>query len=74
MAPVIFRLEDRYDDRINFVFLDIDDPANDLFKQLIDDRLPPIFYLIDGGGNVLGEWSGYVREEIFGTAIEAALQ
>jgi thiol-disulfide isomerase/thioredoxin len=74
MAPVVFRLEDRYQGRINFVYLDIDDPANDLFKQLIDDRLPPIYYLVDGEGNVLGEWSGYVMEGTFTATIESVIQ
>ena len=74
MAPVVFRLEDRYTGRISFAYLDIDDPANDLFRQLIDDRLPPIYYLLDGGGNVLGEWSGYVSEGLFITAFEGTLQ
>jgi thiol-disulfide isomerase/thioredoxin len=74
MAPVVFRLEDRYKDRIYFVYLDIDDPANDLFKHLIDNRLPPIYYLVDGEGNVLGEWSGYVMEETFTAVFETVLQ
>jgi thiol-disulfide isomerase/thioredoxin len=68
MAPVIHALEDRYDERIRFVYLDIDDPQNNLFKSLIDDRLPPLFYLLDGQGNVLGEWQGIVPAAEFESA------
>lgn len=74
MAPIVFRLEDQFEGRVNFVYLDIDDPENGLFKQLIDDRLPPIFFLVDENGNVLGEWRGYVGLEILRVAIENALQ
>jgi thiol-disulfide isomerase/thioredoxin len=74
MAPVVYRLEDRYKGSIRFVYLDTDDPANDLFRRLIGDRLPPIFYLLDGEGNVVGEWGGYVMEEIFSQAFEAVVQ
>jgi thiol-disulfide isomerase/thioredoxin len=73
MAPVVHALEDGYDDRIRFVYLDIDDPQNSLFKSLIDDRLPPLFFLLDGQGNVLGEWQGFVSAAEFESAF-AALQ
>ncbi len=63
MAPVVHGLEDRYKDRMRFVYLDIDDPANSLFKSLIGSRLPPLFFLLDGQGNVLQEWRGYVTSE-----------
>lgn len=71
MAPIMYGLEDRYQDQIRFVYLDIDDPANSLFKSLIGSRMPPLFFLLDGQGNVLKEWSGYVSatefESVFAT-------
>ena len=73
MAPVVHALEDRYGERIRFVYLDIDDPQNSLFKSLINDRLPPLFYLLDGQGNVLAEWQGQVSVTEFESAF-AALQ
>lgn len=69
MAPVVHGLEDRYQDRIRFVYLDIDDPANGLFRSLIGSKLPPIFYLLDGQGNVLQVWRGYVAVEEFERAL-----
>lgn len=65
MAPVVYSLEDRYQDQIRFVYLDIDDPANSLFRSLIGSRLPPLFFLLDGQGNVVKEWVGYVSAEEF---------
>jgi thioredoxin-like negative regulator of GroEL len=70
MAPVINSLADRYKDRILFTFLDIEDPANSLFKILLGDRLPR-FFLLDAQGNVLKEWQGIVPaidfEQVFNT-------
>ncbi len=65
MAPVMYILEDRYQNRIHFFYLDIDDPANNLYKTLLGDRLPPVFFLLDGEGNVLHEWQGYIKAEDF---------
>ncbi len=65
MAPVVNGLADRYEGRVNFVFLDIDDPANALFKALMGSRLPPIFYLLDERGNMLNRWEGLVAVEQF---------
>jgi thiol-disulfide isomerase/thioredoxin len=69
MAPVMNVLEQRYDDRLRFIYLDIDDPANSLFKTLLNNRLPPVFFLLDGEGKILHEWQGYVELEAFETAI-----
>lgn len=68
MAPIMYSLEDRYQDQIRFVYLDIDDPANSLFKSLIGSRMPPLFFLLDGQGNVVKEWSGYVSATEFESA------
>jgi len=65
MAPVMYSLEDRYQDQIRFVYLDIDDPANSFFKSLIGSRPMPLFFLLDGQGNVIKEWVGYVSTEEF---------
>ncbi len=71
MAPVVHALEDRYQGSIRFVYLDIEDPANSLFRSLIGSRLPPLFYLLDEQGNVLEEWRGYVTVEDFERAFTA---
>jgi len=65
MVPVMDRLRRLYGDRVGFVFLDVDDPANHLFKVLLGDRLPPVFFLLDGEGRVIKEWRGYVSAEEF---------
>ena len=65
MAPVMYSLEDRYQDQIRFVYLDIDDPANSFYKSLIGSRPMPLFFLLDGQGNVIKEWVGYVSAEEF---------
>ena len=66
LAPVMHALEEKYQERITFVYLDIDDPANNLYKYLLGDRLPPVFFFLDGQGNVLNEWQGFVNPEDFG--------
>jgi thiol-disulfide isomerase/thioredoxin len=73
MAPVVHVLEDRYQDRIRFVYLDIDDPANNLFSTLIGSRLPPLFFLLDEQGNVVEAWRGYVEAEDFERAFASVL-
>jgi thiol-disulfide isomerase/thioredoxin len=74
MAPVMNVLEQRNGDRLRFVYLDIDDPANNLYKTLLTNRLPPVFFLLDGQGNVLHEWQGYIELVEFEEGIAEALQ
>ncbi|NMC14653.1 MAG: thioredoxin fold domain-containing protein [Chloroflexi bacterium] len=65
MAPVINGLEWKYQGRISFVYLDIDDPANQPFKKALGYKYQPHFFLIDGQGNILNQWLGYVPIENF---------
>lgn len=62
MAPVVHVLEFRYSGKIRFVYLDIDNPANDTFKKTLGFSSPPQFFLLDGQGNTINEWIGYVDE------------
>ncbi len=74
MAPIVHGLEAEYYDKINLVYLDIDDPANDVFKRELGYRFQPHFFLLDGEGNILEQWLGSVRGQDFRTAIDSALQ
>lgn len=65
MAPVINGLEWKYQDRISFVYLDIDDPANKSFKNVLGYKYQPHFFLVDGQGKIINQWLGYVPLENF---------
>ena len=73
MKPIVHGLEARYTDRMAFTYLDIDDQRNDEWKSTLGFVFRPHFMLLDGGGNMLQQWIGPVREEDFVTAFESAL-
>jgi thiol-disulfide isomerase/thioredoxin len=73
MAPVVQGVEKEYTGRINFIYLDIDDPATDQFKQQLHYRMEPHFFLLDAKGKVLQQWVGYVTVEQFRQALDSAL-
>ena len=73
MAPVVHGLEDEYYDRMNFAYLDIDNPASDPFKQQLGFRYQPHYFLLDADGNVIQQWVGSVSAEDFRAAFESAL-
>ena len=74
MAPTIHDLETRYDQRVNFIYLDIDDPANDLYKDLLHYREQPQFLLLDKDGNVIREWQGNISEKELADYMDEALR
>lgn len=51
-------LEFEYYNRINFVYLDIDDPANDSYEEVLGFRYQPQVFILGGEGQVLYEWIG----------------
>jgi hypothetical protein len=69
MAPVVHGLEAEYGDRVNFVYLDIDDPDTLPFKQQLGYIYQPHLFLLDGEGNVLEQWVGFTT----GGQLEAGL-
>ena len=66
-------LEVEYFDRINFIYLDVDDPANENFKEQFGFRYQPQMILLDGEGQVVQQWIGPIPKEEFVTAFEAIL-
>jgi hypothetical protein len=73
MKPIVHGLEDRYGEQINFVYLDIDDPANDPWKETLRYRNRPHYVLLDGDGNIVASWVGLVDEAEFVAAFDALL-
>lgn len=65
MAPMVHGLEAKYFGRIRFTFLDADDPATFDFQRTLGFIYQPEFYLLDGQGNVLKKWIGFVNQEDF---------
>lgn len=67
-------LEAEYADRLNFVYLDIDDPATDSFKAELGYRYQPHLFLLDAQGNLTREWVGPVSREELAAAFEEVLK
>ena len=61
-------LEAIWGDRINFVYLDIDDPRTEPFKRQLGYRVQPHMFLLDGQGTVVQQWLGYVDAETLESA------
>jgi thiol-disulfide isomerase/thioredoxin len=74
MASLVHGLEEQYGSQVRFIYLDIDDPANKPFKEELRYRYQPHFFLIDGEGNILNQWVGYVSVGEFVGSIEYALK
>ncbi len=73
MAPIVHGLEAEYHGRILFTYLDAGDPATDDFQRTLGFAVQPEFHLLDGEGNVLYRWFGYVEAEEFRSIFEGYL-
>ena len=74
MAPIVHGLENKYGDQINFVYLDIDDPAGNIIKRELGYRVQPHFFLLDGQGNIIEQWVGIVSEDTLRSSFDKSLQ
>jgi hypothetical protein len=73
MKPVVDGLEAEYGDAIEFVLLDVDDPANDEAKRRFGYRFQPHFFLVDANGEIVEQWLGLVSEAQFRASFDALL-
>lgn len=74
MKPIVHGLEAKYSDRINFIYLDIDDPNTARLKTDLNFVGQPQYVLLNGNGKVIQQWFGFVREEEFVSAFNQILQ
>jgi thioredoxin-like negative regulator of GroEL len=74
MRPIVHGLEARYTGKIQFTYLDVDDPATSSIKQQLGYRVQPQFFLLDGQGKIVKKWFGVVSEEELVGAFEELLQ
>ena len=74
MLPVVHGLENQFGDKIDFVYLDIDDAATQTLKNELGYRFQPHFFLVNGDGVVIQQWLGVVSEADFVLAFEQVLQ
>ena len=58
MKPIVHGLEEQYGNDIEFVYVDIDNPESQTLKNQYGFRVQPHFVLVDGDGEVIGEWFG----------------
>ena len=61
MRPIVHGLEDKYAAKIDFVYLDIDDPTSGAAKRKLGYRVQPDLYLLDANGNIVQRWIGFVE-------------
>lgn len=73
MAPIVHGLEAQYGSRVGFVYLDIDDPATEVFRdELGFSGFRPHIFLLSPEGEVLQEWIGYTPQDQLEPAIQSA--
>lgn len=73
MAPIVHGLEQQYGDRVDFLYLDVQDARTDAGKARLGFTATPHFFLLDGKGKVLGEWKGVTERRALESGILAAV-
>jgi hypothetical protein len=73
MAPVVHGLEDKYGEYLNFVYIDIDDPASQALQEELgySNRWRPFIFFVNSQGQVVGD--SFIGSQE-GAVLEAAVQ
>lgn len=74
MAPMVHGLEAKYFGKVKFTYLDADDANTREFQRTLGFAYQPEFYLLDGQGNLLKKWVGFVSQDQFESEFAKHLQ
>lgn len=66
-------LETEYFPAIEFVYLDVDDPATEPFREQLGRTYQPEYHLLDGDGNVVEVFKGRVNADEMRASFDALL-
>ena len=69
MAPIVHGLERQYSDRVDFLYLDIEDEATREARSRLGFKATPHFFLLSTDGTVLGEWLGVQPRAVLESAL-----
>lgn len=61
MAPIVHGLEQQWNDRVDFLYLDVADPRNAAAMQRLGYRATPHFFILDPSGRTTRSWLGTVE-------------
>lgn len=74
MAPMVHGLEAKYAGQVDFFYLDASDPATRDLQREYGFQYQPYFLLLDGEGNIIKRWGGFVSEQEFEMAFAEVLK
>ena len=73
MRPSVRWLEEAYHDRVDFHYLNFDNPANAALIERYHVTAVPTVVLLDTNGNVVQKYVGYMDKETLIAIVEALL-
>ena len=74
MQPIVHGLEQKHSNRIDFLYIDREDPANAQIVEQYGIRYQPVYILLDADGNIAQQWFGSVQAEAFEAAFNTLAQ
>jgi thioredoxin-like negative regulator of GroEL len=74
MAPMVHGLEAQYSGRVDFFFLDADDPVTEHFQKQFGFQYQPYFVLLNAQGQEVKRWAGAVTQEEFEAAFARVIE
>ncbi|MGH7508755.1 MAG: hypothetical protein ACREMZ_04730 [Gemmatimonadales bacterium] len=70
--PIVHGLQQQYRGKVDFLYLDVQNPRTSAAKGRLGFVATPHFFLLAPEGNVLGEWQGVQNREVLAEALQEA--
>ena len=73
MMPIVHGLQQQHGDKVDFLYLDVQDPRSSAAKERLGFTATPHFFLLAPGGSVLRQWQGVQDESVLANALQDAV-
>ncbi|MBA3342169.1 MAG: hypothetical protein H0T48_10065 [Gemmatimonadaceae bacterium] len=74
MAPVVHGLEQQYENRVDFVFLDTSDPQTTAARQRLGFKSTPHFFFLLKNGSIVTDFQGVVPRDSLVRSLDRLLE
>ena len=70
MMPIVHGLQQQFGSKVDFLYLDVQDPRTEVARARLGFVATPHMFLLDSAGNRLREWRGLASEVDLAKALD----
>lgn len=73
MMPIVHGLQQQFGSKVDFLYLDVQDPRTEPARERLDFVATPHLFLLDATGHPIQEWRGITADSVLFAALNTVV-